>query len=37
LYRACVISHYGNEQVGDAGRAHVAQRGELLAVGMIEL
>jgi hypothetical protein len=30
-----VISHDGDEQVGNAGRARLAQRGELLAVGAI--
>src|SRR6516165_1190925 len=29
LYVAHLIAHNGNEQVGDAGRAHVAQVGEL--------
>ena len=29
---ARLIAHHGNEQVGDAGRAHVAERGELLAI-----
>ena len=27
-----LIAHHGNEQVGDAGRAHVAKRGELLTI-----
>ena len=27
-----MIAHHGNEQVGDAGRAHIAKRGELLAI-----
>src|SRR5439155_23903234 len=31
-----LIAHHGHEQVGDAGRAYVAERGELLAIGAIE-
>src|SRR5271157_884071 len=31
-----LIAHDGNEHVGDVGRAHVAQRGELLPIDMIE-
>ncbi len=34
--RPGLIAHHGNEQVGDAGRAHLAQRGELLAIDAIE-
>ena len=30
LRRAGLIAHHGDEQVGDAGRAHLAERGELL-------
>src|SRR5207245_4139222 len=37
LCLAGLISHNGNEQVGDAGRAYVAKGGELLTIGMIEL
>src|SRR5881628_2433319 len=36
LCRARPISHHGNEQVGDAGRAHVAQCGELVTIDTIE-
>src|SRR5713226_7723885 len=36
LCTAGLILHHGNEQVGDAGRAHVAKRGELLAIDTIE-
>src|SRR5207302_1517477 len=34
--RSSLIGHHGNEQIGNAGRAHVAKRGELLTVGMIK-
>jgi hypothetical protein len=27
-----LISDHGNEQIGNAGRAHVAKRGELLTI-----
>src|SRR5205807_7447608 len=33
---ACLIAHYGNEQVGDAGCAHFAKRGELVTIDSIE-
>ena len=33
---AALIAHHRNEQVGDAGRAHVAKRGELLTIDTIE-
>src|SRR6266702_953841 len=36
LGRAALIAEYGNKQVGDARRSHVAKRGELLAVDAIE-
>src|SRR6266436_1128941 len=36
LGRAALIAEHGNEQVGDAGLAHVAKRGELLAFDTIE-
>src|SRR5262249_4859471 len=36
LCLAGLIAHHSNEQVGNAGRAHVAQRGELLAIDMIK-
>jgi hypothetical protein len=32
-----LIAHHGNEEVGDAGRANVAKRRELLAIDMIGL
>src|SRR6266481_550363 len=31
-----LMIHYRDEQVGDARRAHVAQRGELVTINMIE-
>jgi len=31
-----LIAHHGNEQVGDAGLAHVAEVGELLTIHMIK-
>jgi hypothetical protein len=31
-----LIAHHGNEQVGDAGRAHVAKHGEFLTVNLFE-
>ena len=31
-----LIAHHGNEQVGDAERAHLAKRGELVTIDMIE-
>ena len=34
---ALLISQHGNEQVGDAGRAHLAKCGNLLALDMIDL
>jgi hypothetical protein len=30
------IPHHGNEQVGDAGRAHVAKCGDVLTIDAIE-
>src|SRR6267143_6621230 len=36
LCLAGLMAHHGNEQVGDAGRAHVAKRGELLTIDSIE-
>src|SRR5258705_584677 len=36
LGRAVLIGHHGDEQVGDAGPAHFAQRGELLTIDTIE-
>jgi hypothetical protein len=33
---AGLIAHDGDEEVGDAGRADVAERGELLTIGAIE-
>ena len=36
LAAAPLIAQHGNEQVGDARRAHVAKRGELLAIDAIE-
>src|SRR5882672_4013501 len=36
LCLAGLIAHHGNEQVGNAGRAHVAKRGELLTIDSIE-
>src|SRR5712671_3997031 len=33
---ASLIADYGDEQVGDAGSADVAERGELLTIGAIE-
>src|SRR5258707_9850394 len=36
LSRRVWISNHGYEQVGDAWGAHVAKRGELLAIGTIE-
>src|SRR5205807_10365018 len=36
LCHAGLISHYGNKQICDAGPAHVAKRGEMLAVRIFE-
>src|SRR5207245_213603 len=36
LRLSVLIAHHGNEQVGDAGPAHVAKRGELLTIDAIE-
>jgi len=33
---AGLIPHVGNEQIGDAGRTHVAERGESLTIYTIE-
>src|SRR4030081_2518121 len=33
---ACVISQHGHKQVGDAGCAHIAERGELLTIDAIK-
>jgi hypothetical protein len=33
---AGLVSHQGNEQSGDAGRTHVAQRCQLPTVNMVE-
>src|SRR5262249_17161665 len=36
LWPAGMVSHYGHEQVGDAGCAHIAKRCELLTINSIE-
>src|SRR5271163_1510615 len=36
LCRSALIAHHGDENVGDAGRAHLAEASELLALDMIE-
>ena len=33
---ACRVPHHGNEQVGDAGRAHLTQCGKAVAIDLIE-
>jgi hypothetical protein len=37
LCLAGLIANHGNEQVGDAGRTRVAERGELATISSIEL
>src|SRR6267143_1956414 len=36
LCRGALIAHHGNEHVGNAGCADIAERGELLAISTIE-
>src|SRR4029079_4746749 len=36
LWHAGLIAHDGNEQVGDVGGAHLAERGKLPPIGTIE-